>query len=168
MDDDFLSGMLCRFYKKGFPVITAVRGHIDMNDIIAWKLYAKETKRLCRLPQLAELTAFHHGSDIAQVNLSIQPGFIIIVYYAGDSPMDASVRPDHQHFQFFLIFHYFDPRPAITTQMVRNSIFTSRVRDQLSIYSKSYFTTSSKFSTWLRPLTCQSPVSPGVMLIRLL
>ncbi len=63
--------------------------------------------------------------------------------------------------------HYFAPLPNNTTPTVWNKILISRRRDQLSIYSRSYFTTSSKSSILLRPLTCHIPVSPGVILILL-
>ena len=60
---------------------------------------------------------------------------------------------------------YFDPRPVSTTQTVWNRILISSPSVQLSIYSRSSFTTSSKSTISLLPLICQSPVSPGVILI---
>ncbi len=53
------------------------------------------------------------------------------------------------------------PSPRRRTGMVRNKILMSVVSDQSSRYWTSSLTISSK-ETWLRPLTCQRPVIPGI------
>ena len=53
------------------------------------------------------------------------------------------------------------PVPLNTMGMVLNSIFMSSQSDQLSMYSMSSFTQSSKFSIEFRPLICHNPVIPG-------
>ena len=58
---------------------------------------------------------------------------------------------------------YFDPLPVNTTTTVLRRILISSPMLQLSIYSRSSLTTSSKSVISLLPLTCQRPVSPGVM-----
>ena len=56
------------------------------------------------------------------------------------------------------------PKPKSTTGMVFSRILMSSQSDQLSMYSRSSFTQSSKLLIWLRPLICQRQVRPGFML----
>ena len=64
--------------------------------------------------------------------------------------------------------NYFAPFLKKITPTVLRIIFKSRPMLQLSMYSKSSFTTSSKSSILLLPLTCHIPVIPGFILSRLL
>src|SRR5713101_7433707 len=57
-----------------------------------------------------------------------------------------------------------DPVPARTTQTVRNRILKSSHNDQLSMYSKSIRTQSSKLLILLRPRICHRQVMPGLIL----
>ena len=98
--------------------------------------------------------------DICDLIIVFQTASPVSVYDSCNTAFYHWVRYNHQY------LHYFEPLPAITTTTVLNRILISSHKDQLSIYCKSYFTTSSKFSISLRPLTCHMPVSPGVMLIR--
>src|ERR1700676_835983 len=52
------------------------------------------------------------------------------------------------------------PEPLITAIGVISSIFKSSQSDQVVAYLRSNRTISSNF-TWLRPITCHSPVIPG-------
>src|SRR5262245_14639835 len=58
----------------------------------------------------------------------------------------------------------YHPVPHITTQAVRIRILKSSHSDQLSIYSRSILTHSSKLQILFLPLTCQRQVIPGLML----
>ncbi len=58
---------------------------------------------------------------------------------------------------------YFAPLPLITTQIVLKIILISLLSDQLVMYSVSRWTTSSKSVISDLPLTCQSPVTPGLI-----
>src|SRR6266704_2948973 len=58
-------------------------------------------------------------------------------------------------------FH-FAPVPARTTGTVRQRIFRSSQKDQLSIYSRSRRTQSRKSAPLLWPLVCHRQVWPGL------
>lgn len=65
---------------------------------------------------------------------------------------------------FFRLLTYLAPLSLLnTTCIVLNNIFISRFKLQFSMYSTSMLTTSSKSVISLRPLTCHTPVSPGVI-----
>ena len=75
-------------------------------------------------------------------------------------------------FSQFLSVNTFDepchsaPVCLSTTETVLSRIWKSSSMLQVSIYSRSSFTTSSKSVMSLLPLICHSPVIPGLMLIR--
>lgn len=60
----------------------------------------------------------------------------------------------------------YQPSPLITFTTVFAKILQSNHKDQLSIYSQSSRTISSKSLTPPLPYTCHSPVRPGLMLSR--
>ena len=79
--------------------------------------------------------------------------------YAALARGDALVADDG-YFKRFFIFHS-APVPLSTTATVLSTIFKSSHGLQLSMYSQSSRTTSSKSLIEERPLTCHIPVIPG-------
>ena len=69
----------------------------------------------------------------------------------------------HNHFSCFEYGFYSAPLCRKIAPTVSSRILISRPMLQLSIYSRSSFTTSSKSLISLLPLTCHKPVIPGVI-----
>ncbi len=152
--------------KRDFPVKTGTERGMHMHDIrpVRAQLCEKRTISAKRLAEFLPFAAVPIRFYIFDSILPFQQRILIPVPVYNGSNAALYGRVGNYHADFH---SYLEPFPVRTTHTVWNKILMSSPSVQLSIYSKSSFTTSSKSIISLRPLICHRPVSPGVMLMRL-
>ncbi len=114
--------------------------------------------RLQRFFKFILLRAVAVGLHIGDAEILFQTTPVIPGGDSGNAAVHHRIRHNHTD-----VMHHLAPLCPRTTTIVCRRILKSSVSDQLSMYSRSRRTTSSKSDMSLRPLTCHMPVRPGVI-----